>query len=469
MSRPKAASHLQAGHQVSPADIILRPFRDFARRQAASGIILIAAAVAALVWSNSPWASTYVGLWGETEITIGSGEHALAMPLIVWINDLGMALFFLLVGLEIKREILVGELASVRKAALPIIAAAGGMIVPGVIYAIVNLNEATLRGWGVPVATDIAFALGVLALLGKRAPLSLKVFLASLAIADDVGALLVIALFYTGNIQLWYLLGAGAALLLLVLINRLGFRSPLIFLLIGAVVWFLVHESGVHATIAGVLVAMTIPARASIVADRFLSQSHRSIELFEKEARQSDQLMTNAEVVGAVHAIMHSCRQVASPLRRIEHALHPWVAFLIVPLFAFANAGVPLGENFGPAIRSPVSVGVVLGLVVGKPVGIMLSSWVAVRLGIAALPRGVVWWHILGAALLAGIGFTMSLFIAHLAFEDAADLNAAKLGILVASLGAGILGWGVLRTAPAVAPPTSANPDSSSSSPAGRE
>jgi NhaA family Na+:H+ antiporter len=368
---------------------------------------------------------------------------------VLWVNDLAMALFFLLVGVEIKREILVGQLATARKAALPIVAAAGGMAVPGIVYVVVNIRHDTLHGWGVPVATDIAFALGVLTLLGPRVPVSLKVFLASLAIADDIGALVVIAVFYTEQLQLTYLLGAAGIIGFLAILNRLGFRHPALFMLLGLPLWFMVHESGIHATIAGVALAMTVPARATIDAHQFLAEGRRSLAAIEREVSESDLIMTNARLLGAVHVVDSTCSQVKTPLQRVEHALHPWVAFLIIPVFALANAGLTIGASAESSIVSPVSLGIVLGLVLGKPIGITLASWLAVRLSLASLPSGVTWRHLLGAGCLGGIGFTMSLFIAHLAFESPVYIRQAKTGVLVASVIAGVLGWGVLaRGAP---------------------
>ncbi|MGB2987948.1 MAG: Na+/H+ antiporter NhaA [Phycisphaerae bacterium] len=425
------------------ADFILRPFREFARIQAAGGIVLIGATVIALVWSNSPWADTYKGLW-QTAISIGVGEHTLTLPIVLWVNDLAMALFFLLVGVEIKHEILVGQLATARKAALPIVAAAGGMAIPGIVYVAVNVGHDTLHGWGVPVATDIAFALGVLTLLGPRVPVGLKVFLASLAIADDIGALVVIAVFYTEQLKLGYLLGAAGIIGFLAILNRLGFRHPAVFMLFGLPLWFMVHESGVHATIAGVALAMTIPARATIDAHQFLAEGRWSLAAVEREVSESDLIMTSARLLGAVHVMDSACSQVETPLQRVEHALHPWVAFLIIPAFALANAGLTVGASAGSSLVSPVSLGIVLGLVLGKPVGITLSSWLAVRVGLASLPSGVTWRHLLGAGCLGGIGFTMSLFIAHLAFERPVYIYQAKVGVLAASVIAGLVGWAVL-------------------------
>jgi NhaA family Na+:H+ antiporter len=326
------------------------------------------------------------------------------------------------------------------------------MAVPGLIYAAVNVQHDTLRGWGVPVATDIAFALGVLTLLGPRVPVSLKVFLASLAIADDIGALVVIASFYTEHLRLGYLLAATGVIALLVGLNKLGFAHPALFMLLGLPLWFMVHESGVHATIAGVALAMTIPARATVAAHQFLADGRRSLAAVEREVPESDRILTNAKLLGAVHTLDLACSQFKTPLQRVEHALHPWVAFFIIPVFALANAGVTVGASAGSSIVSPVSLGIVLGLVLGKPLGITLSSWLAVRAGIASLPSGVAWRHLLGAGCLGGIGFTMSLFIAHLAFESPAHTDQAKMGVLAGSVIAGLTGWVVLSRQTHVAP-----------------
>lgn len=426
--------------------MLIRPFRQFARTQAAGGIMLLGATAIALFWSNSRWAESYDALWSETTLTVGLPQHALSLPLGLWINDLLMALFFLLVGLEVKREILVGELASLRKAALPVIAAAGGMIVPGVIYALCNVGQGTMAGWGIPVATDIAFALGVLALFGPRIPVGLKVFLASLAIADDIGALLVIALFYTEHLHANALLISAGLVGLLFAMNGLGFRKPGLYMAVGAVLWLFVHESGVHATIAGVVVALTIPARSRVNVRTFVDHGRQSLESVELEqlAGVDRPVLTSPHLVGVIDSIDHACKQVTTPLQRLEHALEPWVAFLIVPLFALANAGISISTDALGALNTAVLCGVVLGLVVGKPLGITIVCRFAVRLGLASLPSGVSWTHLLGASFLAGIGFTMSLFITYLAFADPHHVAAAKFGVLLASFLAALGGTAVL-------------------------
>ena len=378
---------------------VLRGFLD---SEAAGGLVLMAAAACALVVANSPLAPAYAG---------ALRSYLGPMSLSHWINDGLMAVFFLLVGLEIKREMLDGQLASWSNRALPGVAAAGGMAVPALIYLGFNAGSPeTLRGWAIPTATDIAFALGVMSLLGPRVPAALKVFLAALAIIDDLGAVVIIALFYTGEISTPDLGATAGVLAALALMNRGGVRRLWPYLLLGAVLWVLVLRSGVHATIAGVLLAMTIPLRPA-------------------PARPDD--------------MKHS------PLHALEHALQKPVAFLVVPVFGFANAGVSFAGLGPEALAQPLTLGVAFGLLFGKLVGVFGASVLAIRLGLCAMPFRASWSHLLGVALLCGIGFTMSLFIGLLAFADAPHLQeGAKLGILLGSLAAGLLGWLVLRLAP---------------------
>jgi NhaA family Na+:H+ antiporter len=381
--------------EATPVTRLVRTFQEFARLEASGGILLIGCMVVAIAWANSPWSASYFHLW-HTDPTFGFAGRLLSQPLHFWINDGLMVLFFLLVGLEIKRETLVGELASFRKAALPIAAALGGMIVPALLYFLCNRGGPGAAGWGIPMATDIAFALGVLALLGDRAPTSLKVFLAALAIADDIGAVLVIAFFYTAQIS-WVSLGVGGLFFLaLIAANRGGARHPLIYVVLGIGLWLAFLQSGIHATVAGVLLAITIPALQG----------------------------ANAE----------------SPMLRFEHALMPWNKYVIMPVFALANAGVLLGGGAARSLTEPISVGVICGLVLGKPIGIVLFSWLATRSRIATMLDGVGWRQIVGVGFLGGIGFTMSLFIANLAFGDAPALETAKVAILAASVLTGLSG-----------------------------
>ena len=438
-------------------DRFLAPFRRFASIASAGGLVLLAAAAVALAWANSPWSESYHHLW-ETPITLGIGAMSVQSTLHHLINDGLMAVFFFLVGLEIKREMIAGELKSIRTASLPIVAAFGGMVVPAALYALVNAGGAGSVGWGVPMATDIAFALGVLALLGDRVPTGLKVFLAALAIVDDIGAVLVIAVFYTGGIAWNAVLLAAALLLVAALANAAGVRRPWAFGAIGLALWATVLASGVHATVAGVLLAMAIPVRRRLDEASFLTGARRALEDFDAAAAATAAdpdvtVLSNSDHHTAVEELEALCRHVQPPLIQIEHALHGVVAFLIMPIFALANAGVSLtGGALAGALANPVALGAVLGLVVGKPLGIMGFSWLAIRMGVASLPEGVTPRMLLGAGVLGGIGFTMALFIAGLAFADAALLDAAKVGVLIASTVSGVVGWMILRTAPKPAP-----------------
>jgi NhaA family Na+:H+ antiporter len=430
--------------RVRPVEKIVRPFQAFADRASSSGVLLIAAAIVALVWANSPWGESYTGLWG-TKFSIGLGSFSIEEDLTHWINDGLMAVFFLVVGLEIKREILVGELSSPRRAALPIAAAIGGAVLPALIYVVITFGTEGVSGWGIPMATDIAFALGVLALLGERAPLGLKVFMTALAIVDDILAVMVIALFYTSDVS-WGALTVGAAFLIaLVAANLAGVGKPLPYALLGIGLWLCFLQSGVHATIAGVLMAITVPASSFIDTGMFLKRSRGLLDRFEQAGEQGDAVLCNEERQGALHALNRANEDVEPPLQELEHALHPWVVFAIMPLFALANAGVVLGEGFAATLLNPVSLGIVAGLLLGKQFGITLFAWLAVKSGLSEMPGGVTWLHIYGASWLAGIGFTMSLFISDLAFADSPLLNVAKLGILAASLIAGVAGWLIIR------------------------
>jgi NhaA family Na+:H+ antiporter len=430
----------------------MRFFRDFARIEASGSILLMVATVASLAWANSRWSELYFSVW-ESKAVIGVGAISLEKPLLAWINDALMALFFLVIGLEIKRELLVGPLADRRRAALPIAAAFGGMLLPAAAYAALNVGTPSARGWGIPMATDIAFALGILAVLRDRIPLGLKVFLAALAIADDLGAVLIIALFYTAKIG-WLYLGIGGAFFgCLIAANAVGVRQSVVYGLLGFGLWVCFLKSGVHATVAGILLAATIPARARIDVDEFLHAGTGLLSQFRWAGGHGEGPFFSRERQAAVYALERACESVETPLQRLERRLHPWVTFAVLPLFALANAGVKLGGDIGSALSSPEALGVACGLLLGKPIGIVALSWLAVRIGLAALPAGVTWAHIWGAGFLAGIGFTMSLFIASLAFGQSPTLTMAKTGILVGSLASGVVGWALLRFA--ASPPTS--------------
>jgi Na+:H+ antiporter, NhaA family len=429
-----------------PVERIVRPFQDFAHKTSSSGILLIAAAVVALLWANSPWGESYAAVW-HTEITIRVGDFSLSKDLTHWINDGLMAIFFLVVGLEIKREVFVGELSSARGAALPVVAAVGGAVVPALIYAAINLGTEGAAGWGIPMATDIAFALGVLALLGERAPVSLKVFLTALAIADDILAVLVIALFYTSEVSFGALGIGGLFFCALVAANLIGVGRTLVYAGLGIGLWLCFLLSGIHATVAGVLLAFTVPASSFINAGAFLERSRYVLDRFEKAGEKGENVLSNEERQAALHALNRAAYKLEPPLHELERTLHPWVVFAIMPVFALANAGVPLGGGVVDALFSPVSIGIVAGLVLGKQIGVTLGAWLAVKSGLSELPRGVGWRHIYGAGWLAGIGFTMSLFVTDLAFPEGPLTDAAKLGTLVASLISGVVGWTILRGA----------------------
>jgi NhaA family Na+:H+ antiporter len=378
------------------------PIRKFIRLESAGGLVLMGAAAAALVLDNSPLAWLYDRLLGMP-LAITIGEFGLKKPLLLWINDGLMAVFFLLVGLEIKREVLVGELSSRAKAALPLAAAVGGMVAPAAVFVLLNSGQpGNLAGWAIPAATDIAFALGILSLLGPRVPLSLKVLLTAIAIVDDLGAIVIIALFYTANLSWISIALAAACGVGLLVLNRKGVTGYAPYMLVGIVMWVCVLKSGVHATLAGVALAMAIPLRTA----------------------------------GPVES---------SPLMRLEHALHPWVAFMIMPVFAFANAGIPLLGMRWQDLLQPLTLGIALGLFVGKQLGVFLAARLAVALGIADRPSGAGWSQVYGVALLSGVGFTMSLFIGTLAFDGVDKATAVRLGVIVGSLLSGASGYLVLH------------------------
>ncbi|HYB99902.1 MAG TPA: Na+/H+ antiporter NhaA [Candidatus Limnocylindrales bacterium] len=420
----------------------LRPFQKFAQAGALGSIALLMCTAAALLWANSPWAHSYELLW-ETPLSVAAGAGELRLSLREWINDGLMAAFFLLVGLEIKRELLVGELSSPRQAALPIVAAAGGMAVPALIYVACNAGGAGAQGWGIPMATDIAFALGVLQLAGPHVPLSLKVFLAALAIVDDLGAVLVIALFYTQRIEPYAFACAALAAAALLALNRRRVQDLGPYLLVGAMLWLFLLRSGVHATIGGIVLAMAIPTRTQSNAVEFSLRARRLLEEFDAAETGDLLVITSKGQQEALHELDNEASRVNAPLLRLEHALNRPVSFVVMPLFALANAGVPLEGLAGAAPQ--VAWGAGLGLLAGKPAGILGSSYLAVRAGIASLPAGVTWHELRAAAVLAGIGFTMSLFVTGLAFEDRRLLDSAKLGVLLASTLSGVIGYCLLR------------------------
>lgn len=446
------------GLPLEPGERLLRGFQRFGKLSAAGGITLIVMTVIALVWANSEFYPIYKNIFQEMPFEFKIGEwHLPHIHNIAYlINDALMAIFFLYVGLEIKRELLVGELRSIKRAALPVFAAIGGMVVPAGIYALINgtssIADQTMRGWGVPMATDIAFALGILTLIGARAPLPLKIFLTSLAIVDDLGALLVIAIFYTEKLSYLNLGLAGGTVALLFAFNALRFRHPLFYLVPGAALWLFVLSSGIHATIAGVLLAATVPATARVNPKRFLKASRTALDHFEKAGDDGSTPRESSEQRAAAFAIRENVNHILPPLHRMEHALGAWCAFFIIPIFALANAGLHLEGDMGKMAMDPVTLGVFFGLFIGKPIGVIGACWLACKVGLAALPPQTTWRHIIGAGCLAGIGFTMALFIAGLAFKaDPTHLDASKLGILSASVVSTIAGLSILMTCKPVA------------------
>ena len=410
-----------------------RPMRRFFRFQAAGGILMLAAAVVALVWANSGWQDSYHALLDiHTRVEFGS-LLVLDDRLEEWINDALMVIFFFVVGLEIKHELVVGELRKPAAAALPAIAALGGMLVPAVLFAVLNAGGEGSAGWGIPMATDIAFAVAVVSLLGRHVPSSLKVFLLTLAIVDDLVAIVVIAIFYTNEISMGWLAVSGGFVLLLLLMRLARVWYTPAYLAVGVAFWLALLESGVHATIAGVVMGMFAPARPLMSRARFNPLLQRS-------------LSEGAVSVPVARRALFEVRERVAVTDRIADVLHPWTSFVIVPIFALANAGVELStDSLGEALASPVAIGVVVGLLAGKLVGVSSFTWLAVRLGLCPLPHGATWSHVLGIGALSGIGFTVSLFITNLAFGDGGVADQAKIGILVASTIAAVIGSAILR------------------------
>lgn len=423
-------------------DRILTPLEDFIHRQTTSAILLMLCALAALYLANSDWNETYHHFF-ETSFTIGFQNYFLSMSLHHWINDGLMALFFFVVGLELKREILVGELADPKQALLPIIAACGGMLIPALIYMGINAQSHTFSGWGIPMATDIAFALGTLALLGNRVPKSLLTFLVALAIVDDLGAVIVIALFYTETLDWTYLAAVFTLLGCLTSINLGGIRHPLPYILLGVILWLAMLKSGVHATLAGILLAFSIPMRPKYDPNHFLLDVEAMLTQIREAYNREKNIVKNEEMRSKLSALSDGIHWVQAPAQLLEHKMHLPSAYLVIPIFSFANAGIPVdGASLGSIITSSVSFGVVAGLVVGKLIGVAGFTWIAVKLGISQLPQGLNFKHIIGVGLMAGIGFTMSIFIAELGFaHHPEELLMAKTGILLASLIAGLSGF----------------------------
>lgn len=432
----------------------VRPLLQFTRTAAAGGIVLLVATIVALAWANGPFGDSYQAFW-NTQFNIDLGSFHIDETIKELINDGLMAIFFFVVGLEIKRELVVGDLADRRQATLPAIAALGGMVVPALIFVsfVVGEGGEASRGWGVPMATDIAFTLGVVSLLGTRVSVQAKLFLLALAIADDIGAIVVIAVFYTTGLSLGWLALAFTGLAAIWVAQRVGIRALPIYLTLAILTWFFTLESGVHATLAGVAVAFLTPIRAWYSDTEYHRRTKWIVDQYELDSqapRPHERVDFNALQLAKV------AHESVSPLDRAEQAFTPWSSFVILPLFALANAGVRfVGVDIGEAVTSPVALGVAVGLIVGKSVGITAATYIGVRTGLSSLPAGTTWTHIVGLAALAGIGFTVSLFITELAFTDEGLLSASKLGIFIGSIVAGTIGYLVLRRArPVDAPPS---------------
>jgi len=429
--------------QDQPLALALGPFQEFVRTSVSGiGLLLLGAALA-LIMANSHWADTYENFW-NTKLTIGTADVGITISLRHWVNDALMALFFFILGLEIKREVLVGELREFRQAALPIAAAIGGGVVPAAIFLLVNIRGDALHGWGIPIGTDTAFALGILSILGGRVPTLLVVFLTATSIVDDIIAVGVIAIFYTDNLNVVAMGVAVLFLAALLLANRAGIHRWYIYGILGIGVWIAVFESGVHGTIAGVLVAMTVPARSWINAGDFVRVGRRLIDEFEDSCADGENILSNERQQIAAQRLDRLVESVETPMSLMEHGLGPWVSYIVLPVFAFANAGIPLRNGLGEALGSTVTWGVILGLLIGKPIGITLFSWLSVHSGIAHPPQGITFHHILGVASLGGIGFTMSLFITELAFGTDPAADHARVGVLFGSIISGTIGYLIL-------------------------
>lgn len=421
---------------------ILNPLEEFIHRQTTSGVLLMLCALIALYMANSPFKDVYHHFL-ELNFTIGVDGFMLSKSIHHWINDGLMAIFFFLIGLELKREVLVGELADKKQAMLPIIAAIGGMLMPALIYMAINPDGHAFNGWGIPMATDIAFALGTLALLGNRIPKALLMFLVALAIVDDLGAVLVIAFFYTETINMMALYVVAMIFGVLMLLRRGGVRDTSPYILLGIIMWVAMLKSGVHATLAGILLAFTIPIRPKYNPKHFLDRINDLISSIKKSYKRESNIILNDDLRSKVQALGDGVQLVQAPAQTLEHKMHVPVAYLIIPIFSLANAGIPIEwSSIGSIITHPISMGVGAGLVIGKLLGIAGFSWIAVKIGITKLPNGLNFKHIIGAALMGGIGFTMSIFVAELGFEThPVELLMAKTGVLLASLFAGISGF----------------------------
>ena len=426
---------------------ILHIFNTFFHNESTGGILLLICAVIAVTLASIPGGEWFDRLW-ETRASIGIGDFSIEMTLRYWINDALMAIFFFVVGLEIKREMLVGQLSSIKRSALPIVAALGGMLVPAGIYWACNAGHPeSIQGWGIPMATDIAFAIGILSLLGDRVPPSLKVFLTALAIVDDIGAIIVLAVFYPAHaLHLEFLAYAGIILAVLAAFNALKLKNKYLYIVPGIMMWYFTYRSGIHATIAGVLLAMVIPSKGSINEIRFQSRISLLLEKFKITSNRKTNVLTSPEQQHIIHSMSTELKSVDPLLHRFESKLHPIVTFIIMPLFALANAGVALDfSSISSGGLSPVTLGIVLGLLIGKPAGIFIFSFISIKMKLAARPTGVTWTQMASISILGGIGFTMSIFINNLAFSSGSLIDIGKISILIASASAALLGLLAMR------------------------
>lgn len=417
--------------------ILVTPFQKFVKIESLSGILLLTATIVALIWANSPLAHLYETLW-DYKLGIGTEDISLNKPLILWVNDGLMAIFFFLIGLEIKRELLIGELNSLRKAAFPFFAAIGGMVIPVGLFLILNDNPKTLDGWGIPMATDIAFSLAIMNLLGKRVPISLKVFLTAFAIVDDLGAVLVIALFYSGGIK-WGLLACAIGLLvILFVLSYWRIYSKYLFAMVGVIVWFLFLKAGIHPTIAGVLMAFTIPIHQRIGVQTYTRKVSGILENIKFSKGRRGPVLSDRQIE-QLDDLEEWTNLVQSPLQHLEHRLHNWVAYFVMPIFALANAGIAFRSDM--SLDTALILNISIALFIGKGIGVSSFALLAVKFKLAAFPKGVNFKNIIGVALLAGVGFTMSIFISNLAFAKSSFTDSAKIGILIGSLVAGVAGY----------------------------
>ena len=423
---------------------IYRPFENFFHLQASGGILLVIFSLIAILWANLPFSDIYFNFWHQ-ELVFGYGSFIISKPLLHWVNDGLMAVFFFMVGLEIKREILAGELSVFKEAMLPVVAALGGMLFPALFFLLQMYGKPGHEGWGIPMATDIAFSIGILSLLGSRVPLSLKVFLTTLAVVDDIGAIIVIAIFYNHNITWDPVIIAGILTLILILMNYINIRVVSLYVIIGIVMWYFFLKANIHPTIAGVITAFTIPARRKVDSLNFKKHLYSILKEFENNDTSFHDVVLSNEQQGAITEIEKEILRVQSPLQQTENMLHPLVINVIMPLFAFANASVVLIHSNAEIIISNLTIAVGNSLVIGKVIGITFFTWLSVKLKLTSLPRNLRWEHIIGVSFLGGIGFTMSLFINSLAYSNELFINQAKIGIFATSFVTSFIGYYLLK------------------------